>query len=219
MFESKMPKMEFCFEPFLFESTLPRWSLGPQMRMTMKTLEHNAKSEDWTFRNNLWLKYGWKIVFSTKTDDYESMLGWITILQNSQDFWAKITHNLQKDQELRRVHAYKKLFVRSNEWQMHFNERWLESDKRDVNSRELERLRWSADFGYMMKWMSGKAPLQILLSHWSGQMIKAVPLISTPGLLGSLSTTHQGASKDDSLGDPFGHLVYSHMASISFSLF
>ena len=48
---------------------------------------------------------------------------------------------------------------------------------------------------------------------------KAVPLVSTPGLLGSLSTTHQGAAKDDSLGDPFGHLVYSHTASILCSLF
>ena len=147
------------------------------------------------------------------------MLGWITILQNSQDFWAKITHNLQKNKELRRVHVYKKLFVSSNKWQMHFNERWLDSDKRVVDSRELERLRWNANFGYVMKWMSENAPLQILLSHWRGWMIKAVPLVSTPSLLKSLSTTHQGAAKDDSLGDPFGHLVYSHTASIRCSLF
>ena len=50
-------------------------------------------------------------------------------------------------------------------------------------------------------------------------MINVVPLVSTPGLLGSLSTTHQGAAKDDYLGDPFGHLVYSHTASGSCSLF
>ena len=78
----------------------------------------------------------------------------------------------------------------------------------------MERQLWIYDEG-----MSGKAPLQILFSHWRGRMIKAVPLVSTPGLLGSLSTTHQDAAKDDSLGDPFGHLVYSHTASIRCSLF
>ena len=46
-----------------------------------------------------------------------------------------------------------------------------------------------------------------------------VPLVSTLGLLGPLSTTHQSAAKDDSLDDPFGHLVYSHTASRSCSLF
>ena len=78
----------------------------------------------------------------------------------------------------------------------------------------MDRRLWIYD--EVNEWKDAASNSVCSLTHW---MIKVVPLVSTLGLLGSLSTTHQSAAKDDSPGDPFGHLVYSHTASRSCRLF
>ena len=78
----------------------------------------------------------------------------------------------------------------------------------------MDRRLWIYD--EVNEWKDAASNSVCSLTHW---MINIVPMVSTFGLLGSLSTTHQSAAKDDSLGDPFGHLVYSHTDSRSCSLF